>query len=260
MNFNIISPITRLNEYATLSRSHLVLQHILHADYAEFYRKRKLIEGDFLILDNGAYEGARMPTLDEYRHNINFYRPDVCVLPDYLLQPWGKTFNAATRFLDDISGTTGEYEPQWLYIPQAEPGRLEDWNRSLEQILNDARVTWIGIPRALSTHIARDRLARVEAARHIRRVYPSIHMHAFGMVDGDIHELPYLEDAGVESVDSSAPVWRGWLGYSLTEQRDMKHWRTVGRECNFWANVLPRAYEHKMILHNLEACGVNTGR
>ncbi len=60
MEFCIIGPTAGLERYATLSKTHLVLAHIKDGAYVEFYRKRRT-DGDWIILDNGAYESAGIP-------------------------------------------------------------------------------------------------------------------------------------------------------------------------------------------------------
>jgi hypothetical protein len=101
---------------------------------------------------------------------------------------------------------------------------------------------------------------RVKFAELVRHNRPDLHLHAFGMVNGDVHELHYL-DGLVNSIDSSAPVWRGWQGYSITEPLDRKQWDEKGGAVDF-----NRAYDpvtkglDPLILDNLEACGVRTSQ
>jgi len=249
MEFCVISPTAGLERYATLSKTHLVLAHeCKNHDYVEFYIKRQQ-EEEFIILDNGAYESGR-PTYDW--NVINALEPDVVVLPDYPLQPWQKTWHAAMAWLDenfdDISGF------ECLYIPQAEKGDLHGFLESYQEAVLDPRITWIGIPRALAYAITDDPLMRVTFARMVRKDHPNIKLHCFGMVNGDVHELPYLRAAGVNSIDSSAPVWRGWNGYSLASAADPTEWDRHGTPVNFNAELDPLM--ECLIHNNLEACGV----
>jgi len=250
MEFCIICPTAGLERYAVLSKTHLVLGHMCSVTaYREFYQARKRA-GDFIILDNGSYEYGK-PSISW--EAIQALEPDVVVLPDYFLQPWQKTWHAAIAFLDEYSHDAQEFE--WLYIPQSEKGDLHGFLESYNEAVQDPRITWLGIPRALSYAITDNPLMRVEFARMVKRDHPHLKLHAFGMVNGDVHEIPYLAQAGVNSIDSSAPVWRGWNGYSLASAADPTEWDRHGTDVNFSAE------EHDplntcLIHNNLEACGV----
>lgn len=251
MEFCVISPTAGLEKYARLSKTHLVLGHMCSVTaYREFYQQRKA-DGDFIILDNGAYEYGR-PSISW--EAIQALEPDVVVLPDYLLQPWQKTWHAAIAFLDEYSHDAQEFE--WLYIPQAEKGDLHGFLQSYQEAVADPRITWIGIPRALAYAITDNPLARVEFARLVKWEHPTLNLHAFGMVNGDVHELGYLRSAGVRSIDSSAPVWRGWNGYQM---RDWQAWNDYGTPVDF--NAVFKAgnrpdYRESNLHEVLEACGV----
>lgn len=264
MEFCVISPTAGLEKYAVLSKTHLVLTPVYLKDktYAEFYNKRR-DAGDFIILDNGAYEGETMFHLDIMAR----LRPQVVVLPDFLLQPWRKTWHAAIAFLDLVYDRDWATGVEFLYIPQSLPGDLHGFIESYQEAVSDRRITWLGIPRAMAYAITDNLLARVEFARMVHRDHPGLKLHAFGMVNGDIHELPYLAQAGVTSIDSSAPVWRGWHARSLTKPEDRKWWDEQGTAVDFnaqvWSNQYKVTIEQEIpgnfsILQNLEACGVNT--
>lgn len=263
MEFCVISPTAGLERYATLSKTHLVLAHeyerdveLDSIDYRKFYLKRREA-GDFIILDNGAYEAGH-PFFS--RRLIQELQPQVVVLPDFYLQPWQKTWHAAIHYLD-MYYTAFPANTEWLYIPQSLPGDINGFVESYIEAVQDRRITWLGIPRALAYAITDNPLARVEFARMVKRDHPGIHLHAFGMVNGDIHELPYLKAAGVESIDSSAPVWRGWNGNQIDKTEDRKLWDIQGTAVDFntkWDPFYEAPGNQHLILHNLEACGVNT--
>jgi hypothetical protein len=270
MDFCVISPTAGLERYAVLSKTHLVLAPVALKDraYSRFYQIRRSAD-DFLILDNGAYEGHRIFHLDL----LAWLHPQVVVLPDYFLQPWQRTWHAAIAQMDaydDKYGPNRDFE--WCYIPQAPKGDFHGFIESYQEAIDDPRISWIGIPRALSYAITDNPLARVEFARLAKRDRPGIKLHAFGMVNGDVHELPYLAAAGVNSIDSSAPVWRGWHACkSITDIADRGYWDDYGVPVNFSAertfyynnkpydadsNLNVHAKNDDVILANLEACGV----
>lgn len=47
---------------------------------------------------------------------------------------------------------------------------------------------------------------------------PELKHHALGMLDGRVSELPELAALGFEGCDSSAPLWRGLLGYGMADE------------------------------------------
>lgn len=255
MNFAILSPVVGLERYSILSKTHLLLSQIRIPGYWDFYLKRKQ-EGDFVILDNGAYEGQ----LDQHRllECINLIKPNVVALPDHLGQHWKTTWHSSSLFLDSYFY---EFENiEWMYIPQAEPGDIVGFIESLFRALDDARISWIGLPRVLSYSITNDLSMRVRMAEQIRRRNSRIRIHALGMVKGNVDEVTMLRNSGcVTSIDSNAPVWRGWCGYDLEEE-----WPEFKVDYNA-KNFIPREWNTKhqvdgneMILRNLEVCGVNT--
>lgn len=202
--------------------------------------------GELLILDNGAYEGQQRT--DCILDGIDYYDPDVVALPDYLLESWEKTWEASQRFLDLYHSKFPHVE--WMYVPQSTRNNIMGFIDGLYHALNDSRIGWIGLPRAMCTHISMDPLIRANCAQWLRP--KRVKVHALGMVRGNLGELPFLREAGVFSIDSSAPVWRGWNGISLEE--------TSGRDCvpdvDFDASM--DNVDHQTITRNLEACGVNT--
>lgn len=149
-----------------------------------------------------------------------------------------------------------------MYVPQANPreGTVEDiyharkeWAVSLLTMLNDTRVGdyigWIGLPRCLTTHFQG---WRPTIAGLVREDRPHLKLHALGMANGSLDEVKALKEAGVYSIDSSAPVWRGWCGYSLTTPG----WDTNGKPCYFEAedpDTHKDSFErHDLIMNNLE--------
>jgi hypothetical protein len=249
MEFAIISPVAGLERYATLSKTHLVLSHIDDPAYWLFYEKRKEV-GDFIIVDNGSYE-HETPRM----HPTRIRRfADVAVLPDFFLQPWRKTWHAAIAFLDEYAEQLPGVE--WLYIPQAAKGDINGFIQSYHEAMEDPRISWLGIPRALAYAITNNPLMRVEFARMVRKDHPHIKLHCFGMVNGDIHELGYLAHAGVTSIDSSAPVWRGWHGQSISNRQDREAWDEYGQAVAFDAPDHDPLFTCR-IHNNLRECGID---
>lgn len=247
MNFCILSPTAGLERYAKLSRTHLCLAHITNEKYWAFYKFRRELQ-DHIILDNGGYEGK--PDIKRLLDRIKFFNPNVVVLPDYLGEDWKKTWKASTDFLDSYFFSFEDIA--WMYVPQSEPGNIMGFIDGLYHALDDERISWIGLPRALSYSITNDLSMRVRMAEQIRKKSSRVKIHALGMVKGNVSELNALRETGcVASIDSNAPVWRGWLGYTL-----MDHWHEA--PCNYEDPRLPEldSHPHHVILENLGYCGV----
>lgn len=249
MNFMIISPTAGLQRYATLSKHHMVLAHIHDPKYMQFYRERRAL-GEWLLLDNGAYETGRPMETKELCKQISYYKPQVVVLPDYPEQPYTQTLRASADFLKHHAKRFPEVE--WMFVPQAPKWDLAQWY-SAARAMKGLEVSWVGLSR-IPAMLSNQPHIRMVWAQFIREHYPKLKMHALGMLHGDYRELYYLDKLGVSSIDSSAPVWRGWHAHFLDDQWD-------GLDVNFnaqmstWPADLDR---HQFILRNLEACHVRT--
>lgn len=268
MNFCIISPITGLERYSTLSRFHLVLAHLLRdKHYYNFYAGRR-DAGDFLILDNGAYENTQSVHPETYFGLARQLQPNVVVLPDVFMSPWRITTSESLKFLDTYIERFITL-PEFMFVPQCQTTKdnkdgytsREEFFQSLETAVNDGRVgryiQWVGLGRYLHTEFTNlpgKGFRRANLAREIQRAgFRHLKVHALGMANGSVEELQALQDAGVHSIDSSAPVWRGWNGYSISDLR----WKEEGTSCNFLTTDIPNEWQ---ILQNLEACNVDTGK
>jgi hypothetical protein len=219
MEFCILPPLDQLN-YGRLSTRHLCLAHVNDVKYWEFYRARQR-EGDIIILDNGAYEGSH--DWDVLRNRIAYLDPDVAILPDRIGESWDVTYREAFKFLDEHFKQFALTD--WMYVPQALEHDIVGWSIGLNLALEDVRISWVGLPRALAYLYTNDPFIRSKIATHIKRMRPDVRIHALGMVNGSIRELQSLAETGcVESIDS--------------------HWPFKGT----YEEILPR----------LEVCGVNT--
>jgi hypothetical protein len=246
MNFCIMSPATGLERYASLGQCHLLLAHIQNEEYWNWY-KRQREANDHIILDNGGYEGK--PSNTRIIDRIKFLNPQVAVLPDFLCENWKKTYQASMGFLDRYY-----YEfPQtdWMYVPQSEPGDIVGFIEGLFKALDDERIKWIGLPRALCYSITQDLHIRARIAEKIKH-RRNINIHALGMVKGNVAELNLLRETHcVASCDSNAPVWRGWNNSDL-----LLPWNE--RPCDYDATDVPdpNSSRDALIKHNLWECGI----
>jgi len=255
MKFATITPIAGLEKYGTyLSNTHLVLAQLMYnRTYSDYYSIRRQA-GDFIILDNGAYENTRPIDKDAYFNIIKNLNPQVAVLPDQLMSPWRITTSLSLRFLDEFAERlANSHYTQWMFVPQCE--RPADFLASLHTVLDDGRaghhVSWIGLGRYLATKFDNppegDFNWRTRFAKEVKHFFPQMKLHALGMAAGDVEELKELKAAGVKSIDSSCAVWRGWNGYGLEDP----DWKTFGTPCNFHAEAATSSADI-LIQENLE--------
>lgn len=250
MKFCVISPITGLEKFATFSEVQFALAHIQGTEYWDFF-SQCLKEGQTVILDNGAYEKgeANYVCLVDRMSFLcmkNSGGKLVVTLPDYLLQAWDKTWHASIAFLDTYDDMFPGVE--WMYVPQSVAGDEKGWFKGLVAALEDSRIKWIGLPRCLGTDIMHPE-SRINVARYLQNERLSIKVHALGLQNGNYHEIPFLADAGVYSIDSSAPVWRGWHGFTTFDPK----WTKVPDD--FGAKYDPQ--KEALIISNLRECGVD---
>lgn len=208
MDFRIISPTAGLEKFATLSKTHLILAHIKDPGYQAFYKKRREL-GDHIILDNGAHENGSAADWDVLSEAIEWYKPQVVVLPDTLNDPQ-TTASESLRFLDYCGSFHSDVE--WMYVVQAKNGYIGETR--LRSVLLDTRVghliKWLGITRYLTID---NQITRSTLKSYLDQY--GLKLHALGMVNGSVSELKDLAAYGFDSVDSSVPVWRGWNDWKV---------------------------------------------
>ncbi len=223
MEFCIMSPVGGLNQYATLSKTHLVLAQVKNEEYRKFYRERGEL-GDFLMLDNGAYEEEFDPEL--LLEAMRWYKPNVVVLPDIYLGDWKASLqlsiefakeNDVERFLDPKTKLW-----EWMFVPQAEPGDEVGWEICLDAGLRQIKPAWIGLSRNMVNDkrgtIFSSPLARVLKCYRLKKFRPLLKVHALGMQAGCLEEVWALNHAGCDSIDSSCAVWRGHNDFLLDDK------------------------------------------
>lgn len=222
-SFCFITPTSYL-EYATASRTHLVLAHLVNddEDYGAFYRER-MRAGDFVMMDNSAYE-LKEPYAPEHLVDLaNECGAHAVVLPDYPFQPCAKTIEAAIKFIPifkDAGLAT-------FFVPQSTVGDLEDWVNGYKWAANNPDIDIIGmsilgVPNAIPfVDPAFSRVVMTQILLDRGVFAKKKHHHYLGLNSGPALEIPSLLRMGVlDTIDSSNPVWMGILGHEYTTNAD----------------------------------------
>jgi len=227
VQFAHIAPTAYLRDFTRTNDVHLVLAHLVETDpaYAAYYRS--LDDGKLKIMDNAGFEmfkqGKPMYPSDRLIDVGRACNADIIVMSDYPSEHVDKTIAAAEAAIPQFKqagfGT--------FFVPQSEPGRLDQLLRGLEWGLNRPDVDLIGLS-ILACPIAfgvernnplQRFLSRWHVLQHMDRAgllrSPSAHkrFHCLGMVDGprEMNLLrPYFPF--IRSWDSSAAVWAGLHG------------------------------------------------
>jgi hypothetical protein len=220
----------------------LVLSHVQNPIYQQFYRQRSEA-GELIILDNGIYE--RSLNTKELLDSIGLYHPKVVVLPDIFGGPWKDSYELSAEFHNVWKS---RLPMEWMFVPQGND--IQAHYDAVRRAVEELQVEWIGIPRRFATDVTCSISARADLCNWIHYMWPHVNVHALGMMAGDIDELDELEKARCQSIDSSAPVWRGWNGYTIYNDA----WKTKGTPVNF--DAYPETKYDSMIAFNLKQVGV----
>lgn len=176
-------------------------------EYHNFYKRQMDEQLDWVVIDNGVYEDEQVSDEKLYALVMEFI-PDAVVLPDAPGE-FAETVTRSMRFARRLerAGATCE---TWFVLQ----GKTEKELILAYQLQEE--FTGVCFPKrqacmARATH-------RVELITKLQREglwrNETTH-HALGMIDGSLHEAAQLAKLGVDSIDSSAPVWRPLHGFAL---------------------------------------------
>lgn len=221
--FCVIAPIEYLS-YTSGSNTHLVLAHLVAESdkYANFYKTRS-DSGDYIIMDNSAYELKEPYTPDQLLVLGHKCGAHALVLPDYPFQSGQITIDAAELYVDSFK-QAGFHT---FFVPQSTTGDISDWISTYQWAANNTDIDIIGmsilgIPNAMPhIHPAYARVVMVQKLMDLGVFCHDKHHHFLGLNAGPALEIPSLLQMGVmDSIDSSGPVWAGILGHEYTTGAD----------------------------------------
>lgn len=178
-----IVPVTHLQDTAN-DQYHMCLAHLVADDrYREHFAKLSA-NGKFVLMDNGAAEGAQLPfgkLLEMYEQ----IQPTEIVLPDTLYEP-GSTIQKTRNFLKmlDDRGLTGQYRV--MAVPQGKT--LSEWEACARIFVKDTRIHSIGVSKFLNI-ATNAKYIRVDACTVLNKLINEYHrtdleVHLLGCDEG----------------------------------------------------------------------------
>jgi hypothetical protein len=201
-----------------------VLAHLVDVDpiYTQFYKDRS-DAGDFIIMDNGAFELGESYHPDKLIELGHMCGADALVLPDYPFQPYQVTINAAVEYIPQFK----EAGFKTFFVPQSEVGDWSGFIESYRWAAENPDVDIIGmsilnIPNALpDIDPAYVRVVATKLLIDLGIFNFNKYHHYLGLNSGPKLEIPSLLKMGaLDSCDSSNPVWMAILGHSYTKNAD----------------------------------------
>lgn len=270
MKLAILAPTCLLEDYASQSDGiHLTLAYMALKDpvYAAWYKKRSEA-GDYVILDNNAYETGEPAPIAELVEAAKRVGAHSIVSPDYPGQHWLKTFEAYERFYDELP------EPyRILGIPQSRVGDIRGWSNCFESMFDHNRpasdeeerpnrLSHIGMsilacPNAFqiatgTQDIELNRLAATAHARennvgkdHMKHCDVKIHYFGFGE---RMDILPCYRGYG-DSMDTKGPVKAGLNGLGPVCGSLMRGSKV---QLDLQKEYKPTDMQHSLIQHGID--------
>lgn len=181
---------------------HLVLADLVVNNwiYADFYRKQRE-RGAYVILDNGAYEFGRTPSVDTLLEAAEFIHPQEIVLPDSMYGP-----DCALESVEmSLEGRERLWEAgyhKFMAVPHG--NTLQEWNWSLNQLRSLVGVRCIGIAE-------KDALKLVKGGRRsqlVELIPKRMPIHLLGMMEDMSDVIDPKTRRRIRGVDGSKMmVW-----------------------------------------------------
>ena len=190
-----IVPVPHL-EQIEANHYHMCLAHLVgDKRYAEFCRRMSNM-GKFVLMDNGAAEGAQLP-VDELLKMYRAINPTEIVLPD--------TLNNCVDTLRKTLAFVHEYKDlpyRFMGVPQGKD--FDEWCACVEVMLREPRINTIGVSKFLNISTGEEDI-RFHCCAYIAKVASAldrrdIEVHLLGCDEG-----PFL----VGQIQELFPIVRG---------------------------------------------------
>jgi hypothetical protein len=216
MKVATISPVPYLNEFATLSDTHMVLAHIylLNDTYRKFYLDRKE-KGDTIILDNGAFELGESLPLKKLTPILKELNPQHFILPDKRFDAT-KTLNLVEKAIEKVSKISSA---NLIGVPQGSD--LTEIMFCYNTMMKMPAISGFGIYEEIGEVSGLGR--RVDFCNYLQLNNPDIkekYYHMLGMEEnlGDTVQLANFD--WVSSVDSAKPIVYGIYNMSIANYKN----------------------------------------
>lgn len=223
LNHCFIAPTNYLHLIPENSNYHLLLAHLLtDKRYCEFYRNRRT-KGDYIIIDNGAFEFKRPLEAHELYKLINEsgVKPHIVVAPDYPFEHWKKTVQSTEAFSKEYHKYFDK-DVKLMAVPQSNKGDYQGWVSAYEALTKIEHVDMIGmsilgIPNAFCSLTGTEDISfnRIFATIYMKErglVAPRVLHHYLGL-GSNVREVLVQRELGVAfSNDSSSAIWHGING------------------------------------------------
>lgn len=161
-------------------------------------------KGKTIILDNGAYENEQVSD-EELVGLALLLRPNYVTLPD--VPNSNTSYNKSHMFQLRFGKLLAEFNISTIAIIHVHPNY--HW---LDQHIDRYLATFknFGLSRLAKFH---EKFSRPKLAEKIKTEKTGAYVHAFGYLGKtDLEDCKFV---GVNSLDSSAPVWRGCMGHGI---------------------------------------------
>lgn len=215
----LIPPLPHLDLGTT--KMHLLLAHLCEKDeYIQFYRNRSL-HGDYLILDNSAFEfGSSQTAMADMLALAYYIQVDEIVVPDVIMHErstYARMLESAA-FMESMVGQRAwkrAGSPRIMVVPQVHPGTQEidsyDRHARLLMQLWHSSIPYLGGHITLGVSKNMNKLHGGwlmlfrEVVQELRKEYP-IQVHALGLpkqlsaIRRTLKENPYIR-----SIDTALP-------------------------------------------------------
>lgn len=226
MKHAYIAPINYLYMVPEQDDFHLTLAHLFKdKKYTSFYKQKKE-RGDFIIMDNGAFEFKRAFSKEYLLETLEKlpFVPDVVVLPDFPFEDYQKTVDSAYESIGFFKQNYS-HKISYMGVPQSVRGDLAGWLKGYKEMCTISEISFIGlsilnIPVAFCEETGTDDISfnRIYATAYLQNnnlIPPNIKYHCLGL-GSSVREIKYMQNFPfIYSNDSSSAIWHGINGISF---------------------------------------------
>lgn len=213
MKAAIISPLRLLTRYSALSTTQMCLaQFCGNEEYRNYFLLRKDF-GDFIIIDNGAYELRDSLDSKVFLDSVRELTPHVAIIPDSVMNK-RRTLKLSEEFLL-LWDKCPVGKTELMVVPQG--ANAEEWSESLDELMLLFPFKWIGVAKSVNLLF---RGGRASPCGTVVERYPESQIHLLGIWNDPLEEAKQARTfEQVQVIDSSLPVSLGKLARSLEEFR-----------------------------------------